>query len=266
MHKSYILDFSMVRVDHGRVQLLLIAAIGALVGFLGGLFGKGGSAIATPMLSVAGVAPISAVASPLPATIPGTLAAAYAYWEERLVDWELVRWSVVFGVPATIAGAYATRWIGGTALVVATEIVVAALGAKFLVHPSDPQEQLAAPPSAPRTRMVLVALTVGVLAGLLANSGGFLLAPLYIVVLRKPIKTAFACSLVVAAVLAVPGTVVHALLGHIDWGVVAVFGITAIPLSYVGGRVAIRTHAPRLERWYGAGLLAIGLVTLAVTA
>jgi uncharacterized membrane protein YfcA len=113
---------------------------------------------------------------------------------------------------------------------------------------------------------VLVALTVGVLAGLLANSGGFLLAPLYIVVLRKPIKTAFACSLVVAAVLAVPGTVVHALLGHIDWGVVAVFGITAIPLSYVGGRVAIRTHAPRLERWYGAGLLAIGLVTLAVTA
>ncbi len=248
------------------MQLVLIAAIGALVGFLGGLFGKGGSAIATPLLDVSGIAPISAVASPLPATIPGTLAAAYAYWRERLVDWEIVRWSIPIGVPATIVGAYATRWIGGTSLVVASEVIVAALGARFLLNPSDPHEHLVEPPPARRTRMVLVALTVGLLSGLLANSGGFLLAPLYIVVLRVPIKTAFACSLVVAAALAVPGTIVHALLGHIDWGVVAVFGVTSIPLSYVGGRVAIRTHAPKLERLYGAGLLAIGLVTLAVTA
>jgi uncharacterized membrane protein YfcA len=248
------------------VQLLWIAAVGALTGFLGGLFGKGGSAIATPLLDVGGVAPISAVASPLPATIPGTLAAAYAYWQERLVEWHVVRWSVAIGVPATVAGAYATRWIGGTPLVIATEVVVTALGARFLLHPSPPHEHLIDVPPAPRARMVAVALTVGALSGLLANSGGFLLAPLYITVLRMPIKSAFACSLVVASALAIPGTVVHALLGHIDWAVVAVFAVTAIPLSYLGGRVAVRTHAPRLERLYGAGLLAIGLVTLAVTA
>ncbi len=108
------------------------------------------------------------------------------------MDWQIVRWSVACGVPATIAGAFATRWIGGTPLVIASEGIVAAIG--------------------------------------------------------------------------VPGTIVHALLGHIDWGVVVVFGLTSIPLSYVGGRVAVRTHAPKLERLYGAGLLAIGLVTLAVTA
>jgi uncharacterized membrane protein YfcA len=260
------LDFWELEAHARGVEWVFIAAIGAMVGFLGGLFGKGGSAIATPLLDVSGVAPISAVASPLPATIPGTLAAAYAYWRERLVDWEIVRWSVPIGVPATVVGAYATRWIGGTPLVIATEVVVAALGARFLVYPTDPHEHLAVPPRAPRTRMVLVALTVGLLSGLLANSGGFLLAPLYIVVLRRPIKVAFASSLVVAAALAIPGTIVHALLGHIDWAVVAVFGVTAIPLSYVGGRVAVRTHAPKLERLYGAGLLAIGLVTLAVTA
>lgn len=245
---------------------VLIALIGALTGFLGGLFGKGGSAIATPLLDVAGVAPISAVASPLPATIPGTLAAAYAYWREQLVDWKVVRWTVVVAVPATIAGAYATRWINGSALVVVTEIVIAGLGARFLLNPSAPHEHLAVAPRAPRLRLVAVALTTGTLSGLLANSGGFLLAPLYIVVMRLPIKAAFASSLVVAAALAVPGTVVHALLGHIDWDVVAVFGVTSIPLSYVGGRVAVRTHAPKLERFYGAGLLVIGLATLAVTA
>jgi uncharacterized membrane protein YfcA len=247
-------------------HLLLIAAIGAFTGFLGGLFGKGGSAIATPLLDVSGVPSISAVASPLPVTIPGTLAAAYAYWREQLIDWAVVRGTVAVGIPATIAGAYATRWIDGTALVIATEVVIAGLGARFLLHPSAPHEHLAVPPRAPRARVVAVALVTGTLSGLLANSGGFLLAPLYIVVLRLPIKVAFACSLVVAAALAIPGTVVHALLGHIDWTVVAAFGVTAIPMSYVGGRVAVRTHAPKLERIYGAGLLVIGLVTLAVTA
>ena len=42
--------------------------------------------------------------------------------------------------------------------------------------------------------------------------------------------------------------------------------MTSIPLSYVGGRVAVRTQSTRLERWYGAGLVLIGVVSLAVTA
>ena len=70
----------------------------------------------------------------------------------------------------------------------------------------------------------------------------------------------------VAAALAVPGTIVHALLGHIDWAVVAAFSLTSIPLSYVGGRVAVRSQSTRLERWYGAGLVLIGVISLAVTA
>jgi uncharacterized protein len=247
------------------VEWVLIAAIGALVGFLGGLFGKGGSAIATPMLNVAGVPPLTAVASPLPGTIPGTLVAAYAYWRQQLVDWDIVRWSIPVGVPATVLGASATRWIGGGPLVVATELVVAALGARFLLFPSDPHE-IALPPPAPRTRMVSVAATVGLVSGLLANGGGLLLAPLYVIVLRTPIKSAFGSSLVVAAALAVPGTFVHALLGHIDWAVVGAFSVTSIPLSYVGGRVAVRTHGTRLERAYGVGLLVIGLLSLGVTA
>ena len=137
-------------MDTGQIVAVLV--IGAAVGFLGGLFGKGGSAIATPLLSAIGIPAIAAVASPLPAAIPGTLAATYAYWEERLIDWRVARWSIVFGVPATIAGALATKWIGGQPLVVATEIIVAALGLRFLVHPSDPHEHLGTP-SFFRTRL-----------------------------------------------------------------------------------------------------------------
>jgi len=105
-------------------------------------------------------------------------------------------------------------------------------------------------------------MVVGLASGLLANSGGFLLAPLYLTVLRLPIKSAFASSLAVASVLAVPGTLVHWRLGHIDWHLVLVFGAASIPLSYLGARVALRTDPVRLERLYGAALLALGIVLL----
>ena len=154
--RNHVLDISLGGADTGRVEWVLIAGIGALVGFLGGLFGKGGSAIATPMLDVAGVAPLAAVASPLPGTIPGTLVAAYAYWRQG--------WSIgtsCAGRSRSVSRRrspvrYATRWIGGAPLVVATELIVAGLGVRFLLYPSDPHE-IVVPPPAPRTRMVLVA-------------------------------------------------------------------------------------------------------------
>ena len=107
--------------------------------------------------------------------------------------------------------------------------------------------------------MALVAVVVGVSSGLLANSGGLILAPLYLAVLRLPIKASFATSLAVASVLAVPGTLVHAALGHIDWAVVAVFGAASVPLSYVGARVGLRMNAVWLERLYGTALTILGV-------
>jgi uncharacterized protein len=244
------------------VHWLAIAAIGLGIGFVAGLFGKGGSAIATPLLHLVGVPAIVAVAAPLPATIPSTSVAAWAYWQQGLVDTSVLRWSVVWGVPATVAGALATHWIGGGALLAITDVVIAALGVRFLLFPNDATE-VAAERTDP-VRLAAVAVVVGLASGLLANSGGFLLAPLYLAVVRVPIKTAFACSLTVAAVLAIPGTLVHWALGHIDWAVVATFGITSVPLSYVGARVALRTDGQRLERLYGGGLLALGVWFLAV--
>jgi uncharacterized membrane protein YfcA len=240
-----------------------IAFVGLAVGFLSGLFGKGGSAIATPLLHALGIPAIVAVAAPLPATIPSTLAATAAYWHARLLDRQVLTWSFAFGIPATIAGAVGTRWVSGEILVVATDVIVALLGLRFLLFGSQVRE-VVREPAGYRTRLAIVATVAGLAAGLLANSGGFLLAPLYLAVLRMPIKKAFASSLAVSAVLAVPGTAVHAALGHIDWAVVAVFGTTAIPFSYAGARVAQRIQGQHLERIYGGGLTVLGIAFLLV--
>ncbi|MBK5330830.1 MAG: sulfite exporter TauE/SafE family protein, partial [Ilumatobacteraceae bacterium] len=239
------------------MTLLAAAGIGLAIGFLGGMFGKGGSAIATPLLAAIGVPAIVAVAAPLPATIPSTLAASSVYWKARLIDWHIVRWSLGFGIPATVAGALATRWIGGTALITVTDCVLVVLGLRFLLARDKDPTYPVDPPRDSAWLLAGVATAIGLVSGLLANSGGFLLAPLYIAVLRLPVKAAFASSLAVATVLAVPGTIVHAVLGHIDWTLVAVFAVTSVPLSFLGAKVALRTDPKRLERVYGAviGLL-----------
>jgi uncharacterized membrane protein YfcA len=251
------LDGTIAAWSHDVVHWIAIALIGAGVGYLGGLFGKGGSAIATPLLAAIGVPPLIAVASPLPATIPGTLVAYNRYRRFGITDGRVVRWSIAFGVPATILGAYLTRWIDGDALVKVTDVAIALIGAKVLLWPDD--GEVVRDDVAHRTlRMALVAAAVGFLAGLLANAGGFLLVPLYLAALKLPIKTALSCSLAVAAVLAVPGTLVHAALGHIDWTVTLVFGLASVPLSSLGAKTALRMQSATLERVYGAGLLLLG--------
>jgi uncharacterized membrane protein YfcA len=241
--------------------LVAVALIGVAVGFLGGLFGKGGSAIATPLLAAAGIPAIAAVASPLPAVIPSTLVAARSWARNGHVDRGLVLWGTAVGIPATLAGAIATRWIGGPALVVATEVLLLGLGLRFALHPSEPEET-AAPVSHPRARIVAVAAGVGVISGLLANGGGFLLAPMLVMVLHKSMKDALGTSAMLTTMLAIPGTITHAALGHIDWAVTLVFALAAIPLAGVGARVALRMRVRPLERTYGVALVAMSATFL----
>lgn len=229
---------------------LAIIAIGAACGFLGGVLGKGGSAIATPLLAAAGVPALIAVAAPLPATIPGTLAAGTAYSRAGLIDWRTIRLCLATALPATIGGAIATRWIDGASLVLITDVVVVAIGLRLAAgtgaHESDDEASTTSP-----RRIAVIGAVVGATAGLLANSGGFLLAPLFITVLGMPVKRALGTSLAAACALAVPATVVHTALGHIDWTVVAVFAAASVPLSFTGARIAVRADPAKLERVAG---------------
>jgi uncharacterized protein len=244
--------------------------VGIIIGFLGGLFGKGGSAIATPLLSLIGYPGFVAVASPLPATIPGTLIASGEYWESHLLDWEIVWWSIGVGVPATILGSLLTKYTGARPLLFVTGALVLGFGSAFLLwprekaRPNGPAPDLNAKfrPSFWHIRLVLIATAVGIISGLLANAGGFLLAPAYARFLGQPVKKSFACSLAVSAALALPGTVVHTYLGHISWTVAGLVALGSAPFSYLGARIAIRTRASRLERIYGIVLTALGIFFL----
>lgn len=233
--------------------------IGVLIGFLGGLFGKGGSAVATPLLRWVGLPGYIAVASPLPATLPSTLIASVAYVRARFVDWEVVTWGALVGVPATVLGAFLSKKTGVEPLLVFTAVLILGFGVSFFVRlKSEPSNNASYRP----LTIAAIAIFVGFISGLLANSGGLLLAPLYARVLKLPLKTAFACSLLVSAALSIPGTAVHWYLGHISWTVTGLIALGSIPFAYVGAALAVKTHAAQLERWYGLVLTFLGLFFL----
>src|SRR5208283_5752845 len=176
-------------------QQLGAVLTGVVIGFLGGLFGKGGGAVATPLLSLLGYPGFVAVASPLPAVVPSTLVASAEYWRSRLLDWEIVWWSIAIGTPAIVAGSLLSPYAGAKPLLVVTGLLVLAFGVSFLFFPKDrslTREAADNPeglrPANWRARLVAVAIGVGLISGLLANAGGFLLVPFYTMFLKQPMK------------------------------------------------------------------------------
>lgn len=244
-------------------MLFGVILIGLGIGFLSGAFGKGGSALATPLLHLIGVPAIIAIASPLPATIPTTLIAARAYAQAGNIDRRIIRLGLPIGIPATIVGALLTRWIPGGPLIIATDVVVLAFGIRILLTRNTPAHVDAE--RATTTRVLVVVGSVAFVSSLLGNSGGLLLAPLFMSALGLPIHRAFGTSLVLATFLAVPGTIVHAALGHIDWAITLAFALAAAPAARAGAQLALRTKARSLTLAYGMGIttLAGGLLAFA---
>lgn len=238
-----------------------VFVIGLLVGYVSGLFGKGGSAIGTPLLQLIGIPPFFAIVTPLPATIPGTLVSSLAYLESGFYDKGVVLAGILGGIPATILGAWLSKFVEGRPLLIISNLILIGLGLAFLLHkksaPKDQEQPNLKPKVAPRMALG-VAVVVGFVSGMLANSGGFLLAPLYNKALKLPLKSAFACSLLVSAALAVPGTIVHLALGHIDWSLVLAFGMGSVPLAYLGARTAIKMPVGKLEFAFGILLVLVG--------
>lgn len=201
-------------------------AVGALIGFLSGLFGVGGSGLSTPALKLLFPLPdLVALASPLPVTIPTALSGAYSYWRRGLVRRDVLLWTTIGGLPGVILGALGTRVVAVSWLMGLTGLFVVLIGLRLLTRVRSD-----AVPAAPWTRRrVVLAVTigaaVGILSGLLANGGGFLMVPAFVLFLGLSMSEAAATSLVAVAIFAIPGTLVHWWLGHIDWLLVGALSV-----------------------------------------
>lgn len=224
---------------------------GAAIGTLTGVFGVGGSSVATPLLSLLGVPPLLAVASPLPATIPTAIVASIPYVREQEARPRAAAWTLFGGIPATIVGAFLSHRVGGPTLLILSGGVLIAVGQRVL-RPIDPAMRgRGIARRRQRPLLVAAAAGVGLVTGLLANGGGFLLVPMYLLLFGLTMRESAGTSLLVIAVLAIPTLAVHWSLGHIDWPVAASFALGAVPAGALSGHYSHTVAGPSVRRAFG---------------
>ncbi len=234
---------------------LPILLAGLAAGTVFGLFGAGGSAFATPLLVLIGLPGAMAIATPLPAMLPASIAGAQRYLRSGNLDRRVATLAILGGLPGTIVGALASSVVDGSRLVLLSGALLAVVGVRVLLpDPAGHADRC----EARRTRTGLVvslAFAVGLLTGLLANGGGFLLVPAFVVLLGLSTGMAAGTSMVAVGALALPTLLVHWQLGHIDWPVALLFGLGVLPGSLFGAQAAQHVPPELARRVFGVLLV-----------
>jgi uncharacterized protein len=261
---------------------LLLVAVGALSGFLAGVFGIGGGAILVPVFyecfRLAGV-PLEVrmplcVGTSLAIIIPTSIRSYRAHHARGAVDMEILRawWlPVLVGV---IAGSVTARY-APERLFKIVFVMVAWFAAARLLSARDSWRFGDDLPKGPLMRVY--GFFVGLLATLMGVGGG-LFANLLMTFYGRPIHQAVATSSVLAVLVSIPGAFgyvyagwpvaphypdVLALQFPFAMGYVSLIGaVLAMPTSLLTAPLGVRAaHAmskKTLERAYGSYLLIVG--------
>jgi uncharacterized membrane protein YfcA len=177
-----------------------------------------------------------------------------------------VRWriAVIFG-PAAMTGAYCggllTRFIPGTALLIAFAVIMIVAGVAMLRGRKDTDGTVDQP--LPLIRITLLGLVVGVISGLVGAGGGFLLVPALALLAGLPMPVAVGTSLVVIAMQSLAGFAGHLSSEHIDWRVAAFVSIAAVAGALIGGRLIAFVQPALLRIAFGWFVLMMASLILA---
>lgn len=209
------------------VNAPLLVALGALVGFISGLFGIGGGFLMTPVLVFLGIPPAVAVASMANHVAASSMSSVISYSRRRAVDFRMGGVLAAGGVVGAIVGVELFRWLrllGQADLVVALSylLFLGVIGGLMLWEslqailrrrrgePPPPRRDRRPPwlyglpfkMRFPSSRLfisvippILLGAFVGVLSAIMGVGGGFVLVPAMIYILRMPANVVVGTSL-----------------------------------------------------------------------
>ncbi|MBI1407274.1 MAG: TSUP family transporter [Caulobacter sp.] len=209
------------------VNAPLLVALGAVVGFISGLFGIGGGFLMTPVLVFLGIPPAVAVASESNHVAASSVSSVIAYSRRRAVDFRMGAVLASGGVVGAIIGVEVFRFLlllGQADLVVSVSylLFLGAIGSLMLWESLGtvlrrrrgempkprrdrrPMWLYALPLKVrfPRSRLyisiippIVLGLGVGILSAIMGVGGGFILVPAMIYILRMPAGVVVGTSL-----------------------------------------------------------------------
>ncbi len=269
----------------------VMIGLGALVGFLSGMFGVGGGFLMTPLLVFSGIPSTVAVATTLSHVTASSMSGALAQWRKRAIDFTMAGVMMAGGIAGTLSGVWLfalMRRQGQMDLIVSLTYVVL-LGAVGTIMLRESLATLRAWRSGTQmsarpvnhvwihglpfkmrfrhSRLYIsvippaaIGFAVGALSAIMGIGGGFIIVPAMIYLLRMPTNVVMGTSLVQIICVASVTTVLQATSNY-------AVDIVLAGLLVVGGVVGAQLGVQAGARLRGEQLrLLLALVVLTVCA
>jgi len=263
-------------------DILLLLGLGALVGFLSGLFGVGGGFLMTPLLIMAGIPPTVAAASDSNQIVAASASGTYAHYRMGNVDFKMGFLLLLGGVVGGTVGVQiikVLRSLGNADFVIRLTYVLmlGIVGSYMFVESLQNLRKKA--PGATRiekggtslyARMVralpwqmrfaksgvalspvlplLLGTLVGVLAAIMGVGGGFIMVPVMVYMLRMPMHVVVGTSLFQVLFTCINVTFMQAVSNHTVDVVLAVVLLLGSTIGVqLGARLSLRLKADQLK-------------------
>src|SRR3954463_11289419 len=281
------------------VNVFLVLAMGAAVGFVSGMFGIGGGFLMTPLLIFIGITPaggVASVASPNAAPPPAgshiaasSFSGALSYWRRRAIDPALASVLLCGGVTGTALGVWTftqLRALGQLDLMIALSYVVLLTtvgslmfseGLRALMRtrrgalaPRRTHNWIHGLPLKMRFKrskiylsvipVVIVGILIGFIGAIMGIGGGFILVPIMIYLLRVPTSTVIGTSMVLTLVTMLFATLLHAVTNHLVDAVLAlILMVGGVTGAQFGARAGQKIRGEQLRLLLGLLILSVGV-------
>lgn len=237
-------------------EIAITVLVGVATGVLSGMFGIGGAVVSTPAIRALGATALQAIGSTLPSILPSSIAGSLRYHRESFIIWRIVVLTSILGIPASVAGSRLSGAVPGNghALMILTAALVAYTGYRTAFPTVRTLERAGQPIDAEWWRLAVIGIAAGALSGLLGIGGGILMVPAFSTWVGLPLRETIATSLACVGIFAIPGTLTHWYLGHIDWTFAAALAVGVIPGARIGAHFTINANDKVLRYSVGAAL------------
>lgn len=232
---------------------------GLIAGVLSGLLGIGGGTVLVPILLLAGLEPVQAVATSSLAIVVTASSGTVQNWRMGAVRGDRI---LALGLPAVFSTQLGVRLASG----VSPRGLLIAFGLLMLLNlyllslrkrlVRQQEQQLAQDPKPKLTWQIVTGLMAGVIAGLLGVGGGAIMVPLQMLLLGEPIKRAIQTSLAVVVMTAIASTAGHAANGNVQWMPGLILGFGGLLTAQLSTRMLPKLPEVWVSRLFRSFLLA----------
>jgi uncharacterized protein len=223
------------------VDPFVIIFMGAVVGFLSGMFGVGGGFLMTPLLIFYGIPPAVAVGTEASQIVASSVSGVLAHLKRMTVDFTMGGFLVAGGGVGAVVGIFIFRYFRAmgqieTFISLAYIVFLGLIGSLMMVEsmrallraPDAPRprrkhrsvEWMAVMPFAMRFRRsqiyispippIILGFLVGVLSAIMGVGGGFIMVPAMLYILKMPTNVVIGTSLFQIIFVTAIATVLHA--------------------------------------------------------